>query len=78
MPNFDKALDYLRDRATDMSSMGRSFERPMKTAPKDDPYILGDRFVQVWMWNESTSPTVDNDADSTNHKTKEKLSDNDR
>ena len=52
MPNFDKALDYLRDRSTDLSGMGRSFERLMKTALSKEPGILGDRFTQVWMWNE--------------------------
>ena len=52
MPNFDKALDYLRDRATDMSGMGRSFERLMKTALQNEPYILGDRFADVWLWND--------------------------
>ena len=47
MPNFDKALDHLRDRATDMSGMGRSFERLMKTALQIEPNILGDRFIKV-------------------------------
>lgn len=52
MPNFDKTLDYLRDRSTDLFGMGRSFERLMKTALSKDPSILGDRFSQVWLWND--------------------------
>ena len=52
MPNFDKTLDHLRDRATDLFGMGRSFERLMKTALEQEPGILGDRFSRVWMWNE--------------------------
>ena len=52
MPHFDEALTYLRDRATDLVGMGRSFERLMKTALSKEPGILGDRFSQVWMWNE--------------------------
>ena len=52
MPNFDEALTYLRDRSTDLVGMGRSFERLMKTALSKEPGILGDRFSQVWMWNE--------------------------
>ena len=52
MPNFDAALTHLRDRATDLFGMGRSFERLMKTALSKEPGILGDRFSQVWMWNE--------------------------
>ena len=54
MPHFNEALEILRDRSTDLSGMGRSFERLMKTALEYEPYILGDRFVQVWMWNEWT------------------------
>ncbi len=30
MPHFNEALTILRDRATDMSGMGRSFERLMQ------------------------------------------------
>ena len=52
MPQFDEALTYLRDRSTDPFGMGRSFERLMKTALSKEPGILGDRFSQVWMWNE--------------------------
>ena len=52
MPNFHKALDHLRDRSTDLFGMGRSFERLMKTALKQEPGILGDRFGQVWLWDE--------------------------
>ena len=52
MPHFDEALTILRDRATDMSGMGRSFERLMKTALSQEPGILGDRFEQVWLWQE--------------------------
>ena len=52
MPHFDEALTYLRDRSTDLVGMGRSFERLMKTALSKEPGILGDRFSQVWMWNE--------------------------
>ena len=52
MPNFNKALNQLRDRSTDLFGMGRSFERLMKTALSREPGILGDRFSQVWMWDE--------------------------
>ena len=52
MPNFDKALDLLRHRSTDMYGMGHSFERLIKTALKREPGILGDRFSQVWLWKE--------------------------
>ena len=52
MPHFDEALTILRDRATDMSGMGRAFERLMKTALSQEPGILGDRFAQVWLWQE--------------------------
>ena len=52
MPHFNEALDYLRDRATDLSGMGRSFERLMKTALTREPGILGDRFERVWLWHE--------------------------
>ncbi len=52
MPNFDKTLDYLRDRATDLFGMGHSFERLMKTALENEPGILGDRFSKVWLWKD--------------------------
>ena len=52
MPHFDETLTYLRDRSTDLFGMGRSFERLMKTALSKEPGILGDRFSQVWMWDE--------------------------
>ena len=52
MPNFNKALDYLRDHATDLSGMGRSFERLIKAALENEPGILGDRFAEVWLWSE--------------------------
>ena len=52
MPNFDKTLDLLRHRSTDMYGMGHSFERLIKTALQREPGILGDRFSQVWLWNE--------------------------
>ena len=52
MPNFYKTLDHLRVHSTDMFGMGRSFERLIKTALSKEPGILGDRFSQVWMWNE--------------------------
>ena len=32
MPHFDEALTILRDRATDLSAKGRSFEHLMKAA----------------------------------------------
>ena len=32
MPHFDEALTILRERATDLFGMGRSFERLMHTA----------------------------------------------
>ena len=49
MLNFDKTLDHLRDRATDLFGMGRSFERLMKTALEQKPGILSDRFTRVWL-----------------------------
>ena len=52
MPHFDEALSILRDRATDMFGMGRSFERLMKSALLQEPVIWGQRFTQVWMWDE--------------------------
>ena len=52
MPHFDKALTILRDRATDLFGMGRSFERLMRTALTKEPGILGDRFERVWLWGE--------------------------
>ena len=52
MPHFYEALDYLRDRSTDLFGMGRSFERLMKTALTREPGILGDRFERVWLWHE--------------------------
>lgn len=52
MPNFEEALNYLRDRSTDMSGMGRSFERLMKTALGRKPGILGDRFDKIWLWDD--------------------------
>ena len=52
MPHFADALTLLRDRATDMFGMGRSFERLMKSALLQEPVIWGQRFTQVWMWDE--------------------------
>ena len=52
MPHFDEALSILRDRATDLSGMGRAFERLMKSALSQEPGILGDRFTKVWLWHE--------------------------
>ena len=52
MPHFAEALTLLRDRATDMFGMGRSFERLMKSALLQEPVIWGQRFTQVWMWDE--------------------------
>ncbi len=52
MPLFNEALTILRDRATDLSGMGRSFERLMKSALSQEPGILGDRFARVWLWHE--------------------------
>ena len=52
MPHFDKALTILRDQATDLFGMGRSFERLMRTALTKEPGILGDRFERVWLWGE--------------------------
>ena len=52
MPHFTEALTLLRDRATDMFGMGRSFERLMKSALLQEPVIWGQRFTQVWMWDE--------------------------
>ena len=52
MPHFDEALTILRDRATDLFGMGRSFERLMQAALTREPGILGDRFERVWLWNE--------------------------
>lgn len=52
MPNFDKALNILRDQATDMSGMGKSFERLMQTALTQEPVIWSQRFTKVWLWSE--------------------------
>ena len=52
MRNIDKTLDHLRDRATDLFGMGRSFERLTRKALKQEPGILGDRFTRVWLWDE--------------------------
>ena len=52
MPHFDEALTLLRDRATDLSGMGRAFERLMQAALSQEPGILGDRFARVWLWHE--------------------------
>ena len=52
MPNFEKTLDHLRDRSTDLFGMGHSFERLIKTALTNEPGILGDRFSKVWLWKE--------------------------
>ncbi|MXZ40860.1 MAG: DEAD/DEAH box helicase [Caldilineaceae bacterium SB0666_bin_21] len=52
MPHFDEALTILRDRATDLFGMGRSFEHLMQAALTREPGIYGDRFERVWLWNE--------------------------
>ena len=52
MSHFDEALTILRDRATDLFGMGRSFERLMQAALTREPGILGDRFERVWLWHE--------------------------
>ncbi len=52
MPQFDEALTILRDRATDLFGMGRSFERLMQAALTREPGILGDRFERAWLWDE--------------------------
>ena len=52
MPHFEQALTTLRDRATDYVGMGRAFERLMQAALSREPGILGDRFSQVWLWQE--------------------------
>ena len=52
MPHFAEALTILRDRATDYVGMGRAFERLMQAALLREPGILGDRFSQVWLWQE--------------------------
>ena len=51
-PHFEEALSILRDRATDLFGMGRAFERLMQAALSREPDILGDRFSQVWLWQE--------------------------
>ena len=52
MPHFYEALAILRDRATDLLGMGRSFERLMQAALTREPGLLGDRFARVWLWHE--------------------------
>ena len=37
MPHFTEALSILRDRATDLSGMGRAFERLMQSALSQEP-----------------------------------------
>ena len=52
MPNFYDALDVLRERASDEFSKGRSLERLIQRALQQHPGIYGDRFSNVWLWNE--------------------------
>ncbi len=52
MPNLDQALDILRDRAGHMSGMGHAFERLLQKALQEHPGIYGERFTQVWLWDE--------------------------
>ena len=52
MPHLHEALDRLRELATDPFDQGRRFERLIKTALRKHPGIYGDRFEEVWLWNE--------------------------
>ena len=52
MPNFLDALTVLRDKAPDEFSKGRSLERMIQRALQQHPGIYGDRFSNVWLWNE--------------------------
>lgn len=52
MPNFHDALTVLRDKAPDEFSKGRSLERMLQRALQQHPGIYGDRFSNVWLWNE--------------------------
>ena len=53
MPHFADALTILRDRATDLSGMGRSFERLMQSALRGIPeaahhYVVNGRTPREW------------------------------
>ena len=52
MSHFQEALDRLRELATDPFDQGRRFERLIKTALQKHPGIYGDRFEEVWLWDE--------------------------
>ena len=52
MPNLNDALTQLRNDSTDQFSKGRSFERMLQRALQQHPGIYGDRFSNVWLWND--------------------------
>ncbi|MCY4526662.1 MAG: DEAD/DEAH box helicase family protein [Anaerolineaceae bacterium] len=52
MPNFYDALEILRKDASDEFSKGRSLERLIQRALQQHPGIYGDRFSNVWLWND--------------------------
>ena len=52
MANLIEALDRLRSEAENPFAQGRKFERLIKAALSRHPGIYGDRFQQVWLWDE--------------------------
>ncbi len=52
MPHLDEALAALRQRSTDPTRLGQSFERLIQAALSRHPGIYGDRFSKVWMWHD--------------------------
>ena len=52
MANLLEALDRLRSEAENPFAQGRKFERLIKAALSRHPGIYGDRFQQVWLWDE--------------------------
>ena len=52
MANLIEALDRLRSEAEHSFAQGRKFERLIKAALSRHPGIYGDRFLQVWLWDE--------------------------
>ena len=52
MPNLNDALTQLRNESTSEYEKGRNFERLLKRALQQHPGIYGDRFSNVWLWND--------------------------
>ena len=52
MPHLDQALQRLRYESTDLFGQGRKFERLLQRALQQHPGLLGDRFTDIWLWDE--------------------------